>query len=163
MITLAQIKDSFFDKKKRILKIIQYGVKTAQEVSAFGDDANPLKGMTAVYADTGEMGEPVIIGYINENQLAAIGEKRIYSLKSDGSLSNYIWLKNDETIEIGGNVDNLIRYAALDLSLQNQTNLINVELGKIAAVLNSLAPGSYVVTPVAIDNSAARIDKIKTS
>jgi hypothetical protein len=161
MITLSKIKDAVLDAGKRILKVQQYGVKTAMEVSSFGDDSNPIKGMTALYAKTAESGEAVIIGYINENQIAAIGEKRLYSLDATtGEISFYMHLKNNGTAEIGGNVDNLIRYIPLDAALQAHTALINVQLAAIAASIGNLG-GVYIPTPLTINVSGAKIEEVK--
>jgi len=161
MITFSKIKSATLESGKRILKVLQFGIKTADEVSSYGDDANPLKGMTAVYSSTSEAGEQIIIGYINTNQVSKEGEKRIYSQKNDGSISFYIYLKNDGTMEFGGNTDNLVRYSPLDSSLQGQAADINTELGKIAAAIAGVG-GTYTVAPIIIDNSAAKIEEAES-
>ena len=135
----------------------QYGAKTADVVSSFGEDSAPLKNMVALYADTSEIGESVIIGYINKNQIAAAGEKRIFSLKEDGSMSFAIHLRNNGTAEIGGAVDNAVRYSKLDLALQNEVSLINAELTKIAAAIGGVG-GVDVPTPVSVNTSEAKIE-----
>lgn len=161
MITLSKIRSSSINVGKRIFKILQFGPKTVKEVSSFGDDGNPLENTTAVYMDTSENGEPVIIGYINKNQLAAIGEKRMYSLDGAGAVSFFIWLKNDGTFQIGGTADNAVRYQKLDDALQAQKTAINAELVKIAAGITA-AGGSYTPAFITIDTSAAKIDEVKT-
>ena len=163
MITLSKIRSSIIKAGKRILKVQQYGAKTVKEVSSFGDDGNPVENLTAIYADTAENGEPVIIGYINKNQLAARGEKRLYSLDSNDAVSFYIWLKNDGTFEIGGTADNAVRYQKLDDALQAQKTLINSELTKISLAINAIVPGSYTPTLITIDTSAAKIAEVKTT
>ena len=160
MITTSRINSSFIEKGKRILKIIQFGVKTAIEVSSFGDDSNPIENLTAIYSDTSENGESVILGYINENQLSKVGEKRIYSLKGDGSLSSYFWLKNDGSAELLGANDNLVRYEALNAKLQEEITKINAELLKVQASLAAIG-GVYVNTPLNIDFSSAKVEEVK--
>lgn len=160
MITLAKVKDSAVEKGMRILKVLQFGPKTADECSPFGEDSNPLKDMTAVFAKTSEAGEPVIIGYINKNQLAKVGEKRMYSLKEDGSISSYIWMKNDGKMELAGNTDNIVRFKPLEQGLHQQDALIMAELAKIATAL--AAVGSvYVPGTVQTQISPAKVDEIK--
>jgi len=161
MMTFSKIRSSIIESGFRILKVDQWGVKTVNEVSSFGDDSHPISNMTALYADTSETGEPVIIGYINKNQLADVGEKRIYSLKEDGSISTFIWLKNDGKIELGGNNDNAIRYQKLDDSLQSQKTLINAELLKIQTAIAGLG-GAYAKIDISINTSSAKINEIKT-
>lgn len=161
MITLSKVRSTILENKRRIIKVFQFGAKTALEISAFGEDSNPVENMSALYADTGEAGEPVIIGYINTEQLAGVGEKRLYSLQADKTLSTYIWLKNDETMEIGGSADNMVRYQKIDDALQSQKDKINIELTKIQAAIVNLG-GAYVKIPITIDTSNAKIDEIKT-
>jgi hypothetical protein len=161
MITLSTISGAFVKAGSRILKVFQYGIKTADECSPFGDDSSPLEGMTAIYAETGEIGEPVIIGYMNERQLAAPGEKRIYSLKDNGDISFYAWLKNDGTMQLGGTADNLVRYAPLNAGLSSHNSQVVAELNKIAVAISSLG-GTYVPGLVGMDVSGSKIVEIKT-
>lgn len=160
MVTLSKVKSTAIESGKRILKVLQYGIKTAVEVSPFGDDSCPVDNMSALYASTAENGEPVIVGYINNKQLAAKGEKRLYSLDSNGDESFYIWLKNNGTLEIGGIADNAVRYTPLNVGLQAEKDLINLELAKIAAAITTLG-GTYVVAQISVDVSGAKIDEIK--
>ena len=161
-ITLSKIRSFIIEEGARILKVEQYGPKTVQEAAPFGDDSGPIENLTAIYAETAETGEPVIIGYINENQLAGVGEKRLYSLDENGNIAFFIWLKADGTFEIGGNIDNAVRYQKLDDALQAQKNAINAELIKISAAI-SLLGGSYSATLISIDTSAAKIIEVKTT
>lgn len=155
MITLVNFKESFIKNSTRILKVIQWGTKTADECAPFGDDSNPLEDMIAVYAETSENGEPVIIGYINENQIAAQGEKRMYSLKEDGTVSAYLWLKNDGKVLLNGDNDNLVKYLPLQNDLTQTSALINAELTKIQAALTSVG-AVYVPAPLEINIENAK-------
>lgn len=159
---ISIVKESTIKNDARELKVVEYGVKTADVVADFGDDSSPLKDMVAVYSSTGESGEAIIVGYFNKNQIAQPGEKRMFSLKEDGSLSFAVHLKNDGTCEVGGNADNLVRYAALNTALLAEKDLINAELTKIAFAINSLAPGSYTPTPITLNLIQAKIEEIKT-
>lgn len=162
MITLAKIKSSLLEKAKRILKVEQFGAKTAIESGPFGEDSSPLKDMIAIYTNTSESGEQVILGYINKNQLASPGEKRIYSLRPDGTLSFAIHLKNDGTVEVGGNTDNMVKFIPLDAALKNQDTAINTELAKIATAITSVG-GTYVPGTVSTDISLSKLENVKTS
>lgn len=149
---------------RRIVKILRFGlsdVQTTYEAMPFGLDSCALKDMVAVYSETGEKGKTVIIGYLNKNQIATKGEFRTYSLKSDGSVSFYIHQKDDETCEIGGNADNLVRYSPLNTEMLGLASSINAELVKIAAGLSGVG-GVYTPLTISIDVSAAKIDEIKT-
>ena len=163
MASISVVKENIIKGGKRFLKVFEFGVKTADVAAPFGDDSVPLVDMIAIYAKTAENGDNVVVGYLNKNQIATEGEKRIFSVNpSDGSLSFDVYLKTDGTCELGGNVDNAVRYLPLNSGLQQETLAINAELAKIAAVLNSIVPGSYVVTPVTVDISQSKIEEIKT-
>jgi hypothetical protein len=162
MITYSKVKSAIIENGKRILKVLEFGAKTAVEVAPFGDDGNPVKDMTAIYGRTSASGDAVILGYINKNQLATPGEKRIYSLKPDGGLSIDIFLRTDGTMEIGGNTDNMVKFIPLDAALKNQDTLINAELIKIASAIAALG-GAYAPITVATDISPSKLDTIKTA
>lgn len=162
MITLAKIASSIINSGKRIFKVREYGVKTAFESMPFGEDSNPLKDMTALYVQTGANNEQFIIGYINTKQLAEVGEKRLFSLKTDGTDSAFIWLKNNETIELNGNTDNLVRFAKLELALQQLDQAINGELVKIQTGITGVG-GAYVPAVIQTDISQSKINDLKCS
>jgi hypothetical protein len=161
MISTAKVKQWSLEKGKRILKLLQFGAKTAKVAAPFGDDANPIKDMTAIYAETTVNGEPFVIGYVNTNQVAAVGEKRIFSLKEDGSSSTYIWLKNDKTIEIGGNADNAVRFLPLKTGISATDTAITAELAKIQAAFVTVG-GVYAPGIISTDIDGSKIAEIKT-
>lgn len=171
MISLSKYFSNLIDTKgRRILKVLGlYGPATADHCAPFGDDSCPVKGMDALYATTGSDELPVVIGYINFNQMAKEGEKRLFSLKKidnpDGSVtyveSFYTYFKNDGTLELGGAVDNVVRYSPLNAALSGQTNDINAELVKIQAALTSLGV-TYARAPINLDITGAKIEEIKT-
>lgn len=171
---LVKINSSDFDSvKRRILKFLRLGksdVQTSMEAGPYGMDSNPVKDMIAVYAPTGEKGKTVIIGYLNKNQLAEVGEMRTYSTDSNGALKFYIWQKNDGTCEIGGDDDNMVRYSKLEEAF----NELKTDFNNLVTVYNShthtgvtAGPGSTGTTPAAGQSSSAditpaKIDEIKT-
>ena len=161
MITLSKVRDFIIENGKRILKVQEYGAKTAKVAANYGDDSQPLKNMTAIYSPTAVNSEPVIIGYINTNQIAQEGEKRIFSQSMNGSISFAIHLKTDGTCEIGGDVDNAVRFSTLEGSLDASNIELNKELVKIQASILALS-GSYAYVPVNTDISSSKIEQIKT-
>ena len=137
--------------------------RTAPQCLPHGIDSKPVKGAISVYCLTENKGKAVTLGYILPSDKTNIGETRVFATDENGNEVFSILLKNDGTCEFGGNTDNMVRYSELNTGLKNQDTDINKELGKIAAVLNSLAPGSYVVKPVVTDISASKINNIKTN
>lgn len=160
MISVSVISDFIIEEGYRIFKVIQYGAKTADECSPFGDDSNPIKDMDAIFAETEVGGEPIIIGYIQKERLAQPGEKRIYSLDEYGDMANDIWLKANGVIEVGGNKDNFVSYKNLDLALKKNDTDIMAELSKIATAIGSLG-GVYAPEIIKTDISSAKTKSIK--
>lgn len=164
MINFTTVLSSLVEAGRRIIKIRRYGKDDVQQQPAsapYGIDSNPIKGMTAIYARTPEDGKAVIVGYINENAQADPGELRLFSTNQNGVEQTFIYIKNDGKIHLGGSIDNLIRHAVLNLILQQYTTDINTELAAISAAITGVG-GTYVVTPITLDISDAKIDQLKT-
>lgn len=150
--------------KRRIIKVRVLGlddIQTCFESAPYGNDSNPIKDMQAVYAKTGDRGKTIIIGYINKNQLADIGENRMYATDSDGNLKFFIWLKNDGTCQLGGDGHNAVRYTPLNTGLQQLVDALQVQLGLIATGI-AAGGGSYTPGTLTLDITDSRIDEIKT-
>lgn len=162
MITFSKTDSSIIERAKRILKVIQFGAKTAKESSPYGFDSSPIKGMTAIYAETSNKAESVVVGYINKNQLAEIGEARIYSTNEAGTTMATIFLKNTGDIHLNGNEYSAVRFEPLSQSVQEMRDAINMELSNIAFAITSLS-GTYAPTPLNtnINSSKSQTVKIK--
>ena len=155
MITNSVVNDTYTDEGMRMIKVDQFGAKEVYECSPFGFDSNPIKDMTAIYADTSENGEPIIIGYINENQIAEKGELRLYN-----SNKGYVWLKKDDTIELNGNSRTIVAFIDLKTELENTINKLNVELTKIQTAITALG-GSYVQVNVEVNIDSSEVKDVK--
>lgn len=161
--------------QRRVIKILRMGkndIQTSDQVAPHGIDSNPVKDMTAVYAATEQKGETVIIGYLNKNMLAAVGEMRLYSTDADGVLQTFVWLKNDGTMELGGGAKNLARFQELKTGFDQLKADLNDMKTKWNTFAAAYVPGSPSVTglpPTAQQSTAstasidtAKIDEIKT-
>ena len=160
----------------RFVKFLRMGKSDVQEcrqASPFGVDSAPIEGMAAIYAKTSEVGKPVIIGYVNKNQIAEAGEYRTFSTDSDGGVQFYIHLKNDGTAEIGGDTDNMVRFQELETGFNNlKSDFNNLVLRYNTHVhpyvgLPATTPGVTSATASSgsastADISSAKIDEIKT-
>lgn len=162
---LSRVNNSAIVRGLREIKVNCFGsddVRTANQINPFGEDSNPIAGMKAVYMDTSNNSEPVIIGYVNDKLEANKGEKRIYSLDSEGNVSYFVWLKNDGTCLLNGDVDNAVRFLPVAIGLSDMTDLINIELGKIKLGIVA-AGGTYEPDDITIDIDDAKIEELKTN
>lgn len=162
MATITKIDSTSTDEGFRSVKVEQYGMKTADLVQPFGEDSNPIKNMVAVFEETDTDGNPIIIGYLSPNALAAGGERRMYSVDSDGNTQAFIWLKNNGDIELNGTGDNLVRFTPLERGLMQMVQKLNAELTKIQVAISGVG-GAYAKVDVDVDVSGAKIDEIKTT
>ncbi len=127
--------------------------------------------MIAVYSPTGEKGKTVIVGYLNKNQLAAVGEFRAYSTNAQGALQTYVWLKADGDILLGGDAFHLTKFEQMETAY----NALKADLNNLVIAFNAhthayTAPSGAAVTgtatPSGVASSAsmatAKTDKVKT-
>jgi hypothetical protein len=166
MINLVKVISTNVDNLgRRIVKILRFGnsdVQTVLQAGPYGSDTNPIKDMIAIYAQTGEKGKTACVGFLNKNQLAEKGEHRIFSTNDAGVVQTFIWLKNDGTMQIGGDTDFMVRYSKLEEAFNELQNKFN-------QFANSYAPGSPstlgtppTVSPSTADISECKIEQIKT-
>ncbi len=157
MNSIVRIISAFYDSaNRRFIKFTRLNrTESAAEAMPFGIDSNPLNGMIAIYAATRTHGNPVIIGYVNKHQLAAIGELRLFSKSDDATVATSIWLKNDGTMEIGGNTDFMARFGELKEGFDQLRSDFNTH------VHSSNGTPPTVLSVASIDD--AKIEEIKTS
>lgn len=152
MLTLSKLKSSSIEQGKRILKVLQFGPKTAKEVGPFGFDSSAPENWTAIYGETSNKGESVVIGYINKNQLAEVGGSRVYALDSSGEVVSFVYARASGVLELNGSEFSGVRFQNLVQAINAQNVLINAELAKIAVSIGALG-GSY--TPGTISTNLA--------
>lgn len=155
MNSICEIKEIDSEEGFRIAKVEQYGLKTVDICEGFGEDTYPLPESTAVMLETENNGNPVLIGYIFPDKKTALGEKRSFSLKEDGSISAYIWFRNNGNLEFNGNDDNLVKYAALKAKCDELENFITTELTKIQTAITGVG-GAYTPAILNFDISGSK-------
>lgn len=162
IITYAKFKSAVIEAGKRVITVLQFGAKTAKEAAPFGFDSQPPADFTAIYLETSNVGESVIVGYINKNQLSAVGEARAYAVDASGHVVSFIWAKNDGSLELNGNAFSAVRFQNLKIQLDSLQNQINAQLPLIAS---GIATGGGVYTPTNINidltNSESPTVKLK--
>ena len=132
MLTFSKLKSSTIEQGKRILKVFQFGAKTAKESSPFGFDSSAPENWTAIFGETSNKGESVIIGYINKNQLAEVGSSRMYALGSSGEVVGYVHSRASGVLELNGSTFSGVRFQNLRAATDQADALRNAEFAKIA-------------------------------
>lgn len=164
MIALTKVLDTMVKDTMRIVKALRFGrndVVLAKQIAPFGVDSNPPEGMKAIYANTTLNGEQVIVGYVNKDVLAGVGETRVFSVDGDGAVQAYVWCKASGDINLNGSANNLVRYTQLNTAVQNDIVMfINTQLGLIASGI-ATAGGSYSPGTMSVDISGAKVDTVK--
>jgi len=157
----------------RQIKFLRMGksdVQETEQIAPHGIDSNPVENMIAIYSPTLQQGEPVILGYINKNQIADVGETRIFSTDEKGELKTFIHLLNDGTMEIGGNGDFMARFNELKSGFDELRGDFNSHVQNYNTHVHpGVTPGPSataitpsISTPSAASIDAAKIDEIKT-
>jgi len=161
MLTFSKLKSSSIEQGKRILKVFQFGAKTAKESSPFGFDSSAPENWTAIFGETSNKGESVIIGYINKNQLAEVGSSRIYAIGSSGEVVGYVHSRASGVLELNGSEFSGVRFQPLKSAIDAKDIQVAGELAKIALVLNSLVPGSYTPGPITTNLTSTESQTVK--
>lgn len=159
---------------QRLIKFLRLGRNDVREVTQaapHGIDSHPTKGLIAIYAPTGSNGTGSVIGYINPQALADVGELFLYSTDDQAAVQFRIKLRNNGTCEIGGDTDNMVRYSKLEDAFNELRDDFNTFVNSVynVHVHPGVTPGSgsTAVTPTVgqastADISPAKIDEIKT-
>lgn len=158
------------------IKVLRYGksdIVTPRQYLAHGIDSKPVKGALALYSDTGNKGQLAVVGYLINSDKTKPGEVRLYSTDSSGVEKVAVHLTNDGIIEVGGNVDNMVRYSKLEEAFNELNdkhnalvNAFNSHLHPTAAVgppsPPTPVPNVIPAIPSIADISGSKIDEVKT-
>lgn len=160
---------------RRIKSAFSGDTHDSVQITSFGDDSCPPKNIKGVKMATSTEAYHIILGYFNRSNVAVEGEKRIFSVKEDGSISFYVHLKNNGTMEIGGTDDNLVRYSELKTGFDQLktdfnnflTTQYNLHTHPVPGVtVGSGSTNSSVTTSLGTESIAdisdCKIDEIKT-
>lgn len=160
---------------KKLIKFERRGksdIREKLEASPYGLDSNPIKDTRGVFTETTLSGQGVVVGYVNTNQKSDVGEFRTYATDSNGNEVFYSWMKNDGTMEIGGDADNMVRFSELKTAFDQLKNdfdsLVNTYNGHDHIVPQAPSGSTTSAPPLSqgsgttADIDPAKIDEIKT-
>lgn len=167
MIQLVKIISTNIDSaNRRLVKFFRFGKDDVQEVlsaSCVGDDSPPIENLRGIYVQTSQVGTPVLVGYINDKQIAKPGEKRIFATDQNGNLLLHFYMKDDSTIELGGTGN----YAVKFNELKTQFNELQTKFNNLVTSYNlhvhPVSGSATLVTTSTALTSSANIDNAKNS
>lgn len=153
MQTLVKTISTSIKNLVRSIKVSRFGkddTVTGLEAMPYGEDSNPIAGMDAVYLELSSRKNKVIVGYINKQQIAAVGEKRIFSTDENGNIKFYIWLHADGTCEFNGSQNHLTQFEALKTAFDKLKSDFNAHVHS--------SNGTPPTIPSTADMSGAKLD-----
>ena len=173
--TIVKIISSVVNNGQRMVKFFQFGksdVREKVEVAPYGVDSAPIKDIRGVSTTTSRIGQQIVFGYINSQQVSNPGEFRTYATDSDGNQVFYTYMKNDGTYEVGGNSDFMVRYSGLETAHNQLRDDLNSFINIWNAFAAAYIPGGPSVvgqpatagtaTQSSSDITPAKIEEIKT-
>ncbi len=100
---LIRVTNSSFNKLKQLVikAISARGTYTAETYAPYGTDARPVKDTTVIYSTTERDGDEAIMGCLNKNLKAEIGEHRLFCTDEQGAFKFSIWLRANGEVLIG--------------------------------------------------------------
>jgi hypothetical protein len=148
---------TLLDAGYRVIKFMRFDsdTQTADQALPFGIDSVPVKDLYAVYMETSVQDDNVIIGYLNPNALAQLGDLRLFATNASGTEQARIWIRNDGKIELGGtgargtNVKHATQYEALETAFNQLKSDFNDLVTKYNAHTHAYLPGPGASAPTA--------------
>jgi hypothetical protein len=167
MIQLVKIISTTIDSaNRRLVKFFRFGKDDVQEVlsaSCVGDDSPPIENLRGIYVQTSQVGTPVLVGYINDNQLAQPGEKRIFATDQNGNAILHFYMKSDSTIELGGTGNYAVKFNELKTEFNELKGKFNSFVNSYNLHVHPVSGASTLVTTSLATSSTANIDNAKNS
>lgn len=178
MIKLLKVTQSAYNDLRQLVVTVWNGksdTRTAKLATPSGVDANPIKNLTAVYAKTEMDGKEVLVGFINTQLLADVGELRLFATDSTGTLKGYTWLKNNGELHLLGETNFAVKFNelatefnALKTTVNNHISAYNTHVHPVPGVTAGPASTiSSVTTSTATANTSninnAKNERIKTN
>lgn len=132
-------------------------IQTVEYYSQAGDDTSPPDGSSVIILSIGEAWKIAIGTDDGIVPSMSPGEKKIYSTSS-GSISAFINLKEDGTIEINGNTDFAVAFNDLETAFNQLKSDFNTHTH---ASVTSLGTPTVPVPQSTADISPAKVSEVK--
>ena len=112
----------------------------------YGFDSRPLKGAVGLRETV--QGKSIIMGYVQKAiQGLNEGESIIFSKDEEGQVSATITMRGDETIELLGTGDNLVRFSNLKSEFNKLKSDFNSHVTNYNALVTAFGTHTHVYSP----------------
>ena len=129
-------------------------IQTVQYMPMSGDDSPPQNGDLVVILGIGTAFQVAIGLQDSVPPSMPSGEKKVYSRDSGGSIAAFINYLASGDLELNGNADTAVKFAALDTQLQTLVTAIN-------ALFATKLDGSGTAGTLTLDLSGAESSTVK--
>lgn len=130
----------------RKIKTIFSMTKLSVQLSPYGYDSVPLEGVNGITIKVGKYS--FVLGYAQEAfEGLKSGESAVYSKDSKGKVSSFIINRNDETIEMLGDEDNLVRFSNLKNEFNQLKQDFNTHIANYNASMSAYGGHTHLYSP----------------
>ncbi len=156
---IVKVISTSYDALKRLaVKVILFGKEDngfavePLEISPHGIDSRPVPDARGMYAVTATIGKSYMLGYVNANRKAEVGEARLLCTDAQGNFKFNIWLRADGTMLAGDSevpaeyVNFAVMYNETKQELDKLKTSHNTLAQKWDAFVAAYVPGSPSVT-----------------
>lgn len=170
MISVFKLISTSLDTAKQLIaKVTIFGkgdTKQPKELGSYGIDSRPIEDTRGVFASTTTFGKYYVLGYININRKAEVGEMRTFATDENGTFKYNIWQRADGTVLIG-NSDvpaDYTNFAVKYNELKSDIDALKATVNANATVFNThthiltLSAGTGTAAPSATQEQSNNTD-----
>lgn len=153
-LTVSKILGTSYNAAKNlVVKVLGRGAivdgrgdfKQVKEAGPFGMDSRPTEDKRCLVAFSEVYGKYYVIGTLNTDRLAAVGETRLFCTDANGEFKFNVWLQADGTVLMG---DSIVPAAYIDFAVKY--NSLKLEYDKTKLYLTTLRTATQTAL-VAVD------------
>lgn len=123
-------------------------VQAVQLMTQAGEESNPPDGSRVTLVRVNDAFKIAVAVDDGIEPSMGRGEKKLYSTSS-GAIAAFINLLTGGNIELNGNADNAVRYAALESAIDDLADQVNTFIAAFNTHTHSYLPGPGSATPTA--------------
>lgn len=173
-VLVVMVNSVFFNKHgKRMIKFRGWGkidVRTSHQVTPWGIDCHPVKGVRGINTTTQKEGATKILGYVHDHPITEVGEVRLFATNAEDEEQCSLHLKNTGNIEINGNARHAVAYEEMAATV----NELKSKVQELQGIISSWTPDpndgglalktaatAWATAPMTQDIAQSKVDTVK--